>query len=213
MLDRQKAFQPAPWLAKLGLPIRPQAKRISLFCYEPSALKQWIQCLINSGDLHDLLVAPGRPQAAIEAILDDVARTDWRDGKSVSQGNLTIHPVPYLSQNDFDHLLWSCHLNMIRGEDSLVRAIWAGKPFVWNIYPQDDDAHHKKLEAFLNWLQAPSSLQEFHQLWNGMTSKGKLIVDERTAEDWLTCVQSARSRLIEQPDLVTQLLQTVILPL
>ena len=41
-------------------------------------------------------------------------------------------------------------LNAVRGEDSLVRALWAGQPFVWHIYPQDDGAHHAKLDAFLD---------------------------------------------------------------
>ena len=37
----------------------------------------------------------------------------------------------------------------VRGEDSFVRAQWAARPFVWQIYPQTDTAHHDKLEAFL----------------------------------------------------------------
>ena len=76
--------------------------------------------------------------------------------------------MPNLTQRDFDHLLWSCHLNFVRGEDSLVRALWAGQPLVWNIYPQDDNAHHAKLESFLDWLEAPDSLRDFHRIWNGL---------------------------------------------
>ena len=33
--------------------------------------------------------------------------------------------LPWLTQADYDHLLWSCELNFVRGEDSLVRACWA----------------------------------------------------------------------------------------
>ena len=78
--------------------------------------------------------------------------------------------MPALDQRDFDHLLWASDCNLVRGEDSLVRAIWAGKPFVWQIYPQDDDAHHAKLEAFLDMAQAPASLRQFHRVWNGLES-------------------------------------------
>jgi hypothetical protein len=39
---------------------------------------------------------------------------------------------------------------LVRGEDSFVRAQFAGKPFIWDIYPQDIDAHLKKLDAFLD---------------------------------------------------------------
>jgi hypothetical protein len=59
-------------------------------------------------------------------------------------------------------MLWACDLNLVRGEDSLVRGLWAGKALVWHIYPQHDDAHHAKLQAFLDWLQGPASLRQFH---------------------------------------------------
>ena len=110
-----------------------------------------------------------------------------------------------LTQVDFDHLLWACDLNFVRGEDSLVRALWAGQPLVWHIYPQHDDAHHAKLEAFLDWLQAPASLRVFHRAWNGIGSAAPVWPDAATLDDWRGCVQSARQRLLTQPDLVTQL--------
>ena len=118
---------------------------------------------------------------------------------------LRLHPLPALPQREFDHLLWSCDLNFVRGEDSLVRALWAGQPFVWQIYPQHDDAHHAKLDAFLDWLRAPPSLRAFHRQWNGIDAPpaaatpvwpGWTVVD-----GWLDCVQDARARLLAQPDL------------
>ena len=57
--------------------------------------------------------------------------------------------IPFLSQDRYDQLLWACDVNFVRGEDSFVRAQWAGRPFVWNIYPTDDGAHWVKLSAFL----------------------------------------------------------------
>ena len=53
---------------------------------------------------------------------------------------------------DFDRLLWSSDLSVVRGEDSLVRALWAGAPFVWQLYPQHDGAHLRKLQAFARAL-------------------------------------------------------------
>ena len=86
----------------------------------------------------------------------------------------------WLQQPDFDHLLWAGDLNFVRGEDSLVRALWAGAPFVWQIYPQDDGAHHVKLEAFLDWLGAPPSLRQFHRSWNGFGSAALPALDAAT---------------------------------
>ena len=100
-------------------------------------------------------------------------------------------------------MLWASDLNLVRGEDSLVRALWAGQPLVWQIYPQHDDAHHAKLAAFMDWLQAPASLRQFHHVWNGVTP-GALPTPDLPA--WRTCVQAARARLHGQDDLATQLL-------
>ena len=107
-------------------------------------------------------------------------------------------------------MLWACDLNALRGEDSLVRGLWAGKALVWHIYPQDDDAHHAKLQAFLDWLQAPASLRQFHHTWNGLDDLPLQWPDDGTLREWTACVQAARARLLMQDNLVAQLLGFVM---
>jgi uncharacterized repeat protein (TIGR03837 family) len=97
-------------------------------------------------------------------------------------------------------------LNFVRGEDSLIRALWAGKALVWHIYPQEDGAHAAKLNAFLDWLDAPVSLRQFHLTWNGLSQRRLPEIDLLA---WQACVQNARQRLMKQADLVSQLLQFV----
>lgn len=86
---------------------------------------------------------------------------------------------PFLTSGDYDRLLWTCDLNFVRGEDSWVRAIWAGKPFIWQVYKQDDGAHLTKLKAFLDRYMGglPSgtaeSLAKFHAMWNEGDREGK----------------------------------------
>jgi uncharacterized repeat protein (TIGR03837 family) len=93
-------------------------------------------------------------------------------GRHGSRGSLSVHVLPFLDQDRYDRLLWACDLNFVRGEDSFVRAQWAARPFVWNIYAQRDAAHWKKLDAFLNrYLQdlpAPESetMRAFWTAWN-----------------------------------------------
>jgi len=70
-------------------------------------------------------------------------------GQSITLGRLTLTTLPFVAQDDYDRVLWQCDLNVVRGEDSFVRAQWAARPFVWHIYPQADDAHRVKLEEFL----------------------------------------------------------------
>ena len=118
-------------------------------------------------------------------------------------GMLTLDYLPHLPQTAYDELLWACDLNFVRGEDSLVRALWAGQPFVWQIYPQHDGAHHAKLDAFLDWLQAPPSLRGFHRAWNGIAPPALPALD---LPEWRACVQAARQRLLAQQDLVSQLM-------
>jgi uncharacterized repeat protein (TIGR03837 family) len=111
--------------------------------------------------------------------------------------------LPYLDQRAYDGLLWACDLNFVRGEDSLVRALWAGRPLVWQIYPQHDGAHHAKLAAWLDWLQAPPGLRAFHRAWSGAPAEPLPPLDEPA---WRACVRAARARLMRQADLASQLI-------
>jgi uncharacterized repeat protein (TIGR03837 family) len=74
-----------------------------------------------------------------------------------------------MSQVDYDQLLRDCDLNFVRGEDSWVRAIWAGKPFIWQAYLQDENVHIKKLDAFLDLFYADFDAKEVvceaHHAW------------------------------------------------
>jgi uncharacterized repeat protein (TIGR03837 family) len=71
-------------------------------------------------------------------------------GSRLARGALTLHVLPMLDQDEYDRLLWACDLNFVRGEDSFVRAQFAARPMVWQIYRQEEEAHFAKLEAFLD---------------------------------------------------------------
>jgi uncharacterized repeat protein (TIGR03837 family) len=191
LLARQQAFDKTAWRQRHAPPLAPDGLLLSLFCYEPAALPQLLAQGV--GTPHHLLVTPGRPLAAVQQAL---AGMDQHPNWSA---------LAYTDQNGFDVMLWACDLNFVRGEDSLVRALWAGQPFIWQIYPQDDQAHHAKLEAFLDWLQAPQSLRQAHRVWNGMESGALASLEAGALADWTACVQAARQRLMGQLDLVAQL--------
>jgi uncharacterized repeat protein (TIGR03837 family) len=128
---------------------------------------------------------------------------------------LSISYLPALSQTDYDHLLWACDLNFVRGEDSLVRAIWAGKPFVWQIYPQDDGAHAAKLHAFLDVAGASDQMRRFYLHWNdltGLTSGTDLLapLPAPVLAQWQADVIALRSKLLEKEDLTFQLQRFVL---
>lgn len=199
---RRSAFDRAAWLAGLGI-AHSSERLVSLFCYEPAALGGLLDQVASAGQPTRLLVTAGRAAAATRAAIEHETKLKplWRKDSSLS-----ISYLPELSQPDFDHLLWACDLNFVRGEDSLARALWAGHPFIWQIYPQDDAAHHRKLDAFLDWLQAPASLRQFHQVWNGV---GAAPLPDLDLAVWGAAVAAARARLLAQDDLTHQLLQFV----
>lgn len=192
---RQAAFDRPAWRAAHG--VQQGDCAISLFCYEPPALPRLLEQLqLATSWQPRLLVTPGRATAAVRAL-----------PQAHTLAPQYLLPCP---QPQFDEMLWACDLNLVRGEDSLVRALWAGQPLVWHIYPQDDDAHHDKLNAFLDWLQAPASLRSFHHAWNGMTDAASLPpITPALLQEWQACVLAARLRLQLQTELITQLLQFV----
>jgi uncharacterized repeat protein (TIGR03837 family) len=202
LASRRAGFDRGGWLRGLGIATAQPVRLISLFCYEPAGLEDLLARLATDDCPTCLLVTSGRAEAAVARIAK--ARRELNPGWP--QGTaLSIAWLPLLSQIDFDHLLWACDLNFVRGEDSLVRALWAAKPFVWQLYPQSDDAHHGKLAAFLDWLDAPDSLRRIQQVWNGVLN-APVCLD---TDAWAGCVQAASRRLWEQPDLVSQLLRFV----
>lgn len=188
---RRAAFDRNAWRAARGL-ADPDAQVLSLFCYEPPALPELLRQLAAGPRRTELLVTPGRAAAAVQA-------AGGRSG-----GALRIHPLPLLSQRGYDELLWVCDLNFVRGEDSLVRALLAGVPFVWQIYPQDDDAHHAKLVAFLDWLQPPGGLRDFFLAWNAVRP-GPLRVLDIAA--WQPTARAAFDRAQALPELATELVR------
>jgi uncharacterized repeat protein (TIGR03837 family) len=169
----------------------------SLFCYEPAALLEALQLSSFNRTEHEWQVAHGRGALAFDKALGALTPNGLPPN---------FQKIPPLSQIEYDQLLRSCDLNFVRGEDSLVRALWAGKALIWHIYPQDDGAHAAKLNAFLDWLKAPESLRQFHMTWNGLS---QVALPEIDLLAWQACVQDARQRLMKQTDLVSQLLQFV----
>ena len=141
--------------------------RVSLFCYENPRLPELLDSFAKSSQPDSLLVCPGHPTEQIARWLDHA----FSPGSIEQKGSLAIFGLPFIPQERYDRLLWGCDVNFVRGEDSFVRAQWAPRPFVWQIYPQSDDAHLIKLDAFLNQFlkNFPDSdhVRTFWNAWNG----------------------------------------------
>ncbi|SIQ85211.1 elongation factor P maturation arginine rhamnosyltransferase EarP [Aquipseudomonas alcaligenes] len=216
LLQRCRAFQAdsearRTFLAGLGIAPWGTARMISLFAYENAALAGWLDALAGAAEPTQLLVPRGR-------IEDDLCRWLGQDaleeGGTWRRGNLQVHLLPFLSQADYDKLLWCCDFNAVRGEDSFVRAQWAGRPLLWHIYQQEEGAHWEKLDAFLDsycaaltdpaagalralW-SAWNGKGDMAQAWQGLAEHGEQLAAH--AEHW--CREQA-----SRPDLAAALVQ------
>ncbi|RZJ13470.1 MAG: elongation factor P maturation arginine rhamnosyltransferase EarP [Rubrivivax sp.] len=183
LLECVDGFDGPAWLHRRGWAPRPDERVVSLFAYANPALPALLDALAEEPTL--LLACPGPLQSQI-----------------ANRPGLRHIALPHLAQDDYDRLLWACDLNFVRGEDSFVRAQWAGKPFVWHIYPQDDNAHHAKLAAFMQRARLPEGWRAVWRGWNGL---GPMPSPLPELDQAATHAQAWRLGLAAQPDLLTQL--------
>ena len=194
-----------------GLGVQPitDARLMSLFAYENRGLPDWLDALAAEPQPTQLLVPEGRILGDLQAWLGGA---NVRVGDAWQRGQLHIQVLPFLQQDQYDRLLWSCDFNVVRGEDSFVRAQWAGRPLLWHIYTQQADAHWEKLDAFLALYvvglspAAATALVGMWRAWNagdGMGESWQALLPvwpevAEHAENW--CLEQA-----SQPDLAAAL--------
>jgi len=188
-------------LARLGLPASARvalnrgARLCTLFCYPNAPVDALLRSLAFSTPAV-LLV----PQGVAPALTDGL------------HGQIHVVRIPFVSQPDFDRLLWSADFNLIRGEDSFVRALWAGRPMLWHIYPQDDAAHLVKLDAWLAHYDAPAPIPALMRAWNGAAHASAAFDASLAAalvptiwRDWTDRADAWSRKLAYRPDLADTL--------
>jgi uncharacterized repeat protein (TIGR03837 family) len=178
---------------------------VSLFAYANAPLPDLLRVWSEADTAVVCLVPEGRQ---LDAIGEFFGSGRPRIGSVLERGSLTVAILPFLSQDDYDRLLWSCDINFVRGEDSFVRAQWAARPFVWHIYHQAEGAHLHKLQAFLDRYaatlppEAGLALADFWRAWNegaGIATTWRALVPHlqalRAAAPTWPAEQSARGNL------------------
>jgi uncharacterized repeat protein (TIGR03837 family) len=194
LLREPDALQPGtPQWSELEVWPLPGERTVSLFAYADAPVAELLELLDDRPTL--LLICAGASQAPALAAIE---------GRP--QRHVRAHALPWLTQRAYDRLLHACDLNFARGEDSIVRAMWTGAPFVWHIYKQDDAVHERKLKALLNRMQADAAVRRLWRAWNGLDPWPTALPDELP---WREACQQWRATLLEQSDLTTQLLRFV----
>lgn len=207
LLEGRNAWQADPrqaaaLLARLGVAPRADALRVLCFAYAQAPYAEWVQALARAGRPVSIWLCGAFSQAALTG--------------STPLPGVTLSPLPFVPQDDFDRLLWSADLLWVRGEDSMVRALWSGRPFVWHIYPQTEGAHERKLMAWLDVYcdPFPAPLRAVvvgaHRAWNGLPGAPRIgPAWEAAAAKWQLWQEASRARadaLAADPDLSARLI-------
>ena len=188
-----------------------QLLRIGLFCYPDAPLEQLLREIGGEERKFNpkpvICIPKGEAQDLMKQL---VSNTNNNGGANLADTKLSF--LDALTQDQFDDMLWRNDLNFVRGEDSLIRAIWVGKPWIWQIYKQSDNAHFTKLNALLDLLECPLFVKEIHWGWNKYENYTFILPSQFDIEKWSIwrqwCIK-IRSNLLEQADLVTQLMNFV----
>ena len=189
--DRRERLRALTGLPVDGLPA--PGRVMLLFCY-PDAPWAGLQAALAQREEDTWLLVPGAVPPGLN-----------------SRGSLRVLPIPFVPQTRFDELLWCCDLNFVRGEDSLVRALWARTPLVWQIYRQADDAHLDKLDAWLDRACWPEPARALTLAWNRRDDEGvRRALTQALAPDawraWRSRCDDWSRELSDRPDLVHDLL-------
>lgn len=200
------------FFAKIGVSLEAAYKHtISLFCYPNAPVGAFLDKLRLNSQPVLCLVPEGVAAGSIQSFLQKPAKI----GASATKGALTVQVLPFLEQFEYDKLLWACDINFVRGEDSFVRAQWAARPFVWHIYPQDGDAHLKKMEAFLRlYKEGFSNADALSSMWNEWNGDREELVHwdafQKNTPQLLRHAQNWSMNLLKNGDLASNLIQFIL---
>ncbi len=209
--QQQDQRQTQQWLRSLGVagmdaPGSPRNPRlISLFCY-PQASLDGLQHA-----LEQVAQQPAGPWAApVQVLVPEGVDLPKRYSENV-EGRVSWHRIPFLCPTDYDKLLWSMDLNFVRGEDSFVRAIWAGRPLIWQPYPQTEQIHLNKLNAWLAKTSLPPEARAAMSHWSDGTATDSFAnalsqaLSPDTWSAWQTASERHSHLMTRQTDLATRI--------
>lgn len=117
----------------------------TVFSYEKN-FENLLETLKNYEKETVLLLMGEKTQKSFSEILKKNLTEDY--GNIVKYGKITMIYSDFFSQEEYEEIISASDFNFTRGEDSFVRGIVLGKPFMWHIYLQEEKAHMDKIKAF-----------------------------------------------------------------
>ena len=206
-----------------GLPSCADSVHVYVFGYADAMWPKWLRMWRHGAQKTVVWLAQGGLLADLKnhfPELNDLQQV----GDKVSLQQVTVCLVPFVAQSEFDHVLQAADVSVVRGEDSVLRALWQGRVFWWQIYRQEDNAHHIKLQAFWQRCRAhgqglqaacDETVWQAHQALSDELNGVRELDDVERAQAWTTVLQQQaqlmavlqmwRAQLWQQQSLATQL--------
>lgn len=107
--------------------------------------------------------------------------------------NFILIKEKFISQQDFDMRIAIGDMNFVRGEESFVRALLAGKPFIWQAYLQKDGYQIKKVEAFMEFYKSfldSSTSIEIKDILFSINNTTEYVNNSVSSEDYTFFIQN-----------------------
>ncbi len=188
--------------------------KATLFSYENKKVKDVFDNFIKSELDVDLIVFEGKP-------LENINKQyglNLEVGQGTRFGSINIQATAMTDQSGYDERLLDADFNMIRGEESAVRGMLCGKPFLWHIYPQDENAHIVKLNALFDRMldelpatmhQSIEIIRNFNLEYNGIDTGFALPSIKSFINSWHEVTLAWAQHLFSLGSLTSNLMQFI----
>lgn len=152
-------------------------RKVSVFSYENKQIEYLVNAFSKSKKHTLMQVFEGKSLDNLNKIL----HLNLKINETHNIDNLTIKAIAMTDIITYDDILLNSDINLVRGEDSIVRAMLCGKPFLWQIYIQDEDTHIVKLNAMLarikNVVKDKANMDNFIKLLNSYNGNGDYLLN------------------------------------
>ena len=216
---------------QFGLPSFADSVHVYVFGYADAMWPKWLRMWMQGMQKTVVWLAQGGLLADLQTHFPELQALQQVGDKVILQ-QVTVCLVPFVAQSEFDDVLQAADVSVVRGEDSVLRALWQGRVFWWQIYRQDEHAHHIKLHAFwhrcldnMKGLQAAcfDGVWTAHQALSDELNGVRVLHESERAQAWevvmqhqaelMAVLQAWREQLWQQQSLATQLANFIRLQL
>ena len=206
-----------------GLPAIADSVHVYVFGYADAMWPKWLRMWMRGDKKTVVWFAQGSLLVDLQRQFPELQALQ-QVGDCVNVQQLTVCLVPFVAQSEFDQVLQAADVSVVRGEDSVLRALWQGRVFWWQIYRQEDNAHHVKLHAF--WQRCKGHVQglqaacdevvwQAHQALSDELNGVRELDETEREQAWAAVLQQQaqlmavlqlwRGQLWQQQSLATQL--------